>query len=43
MDHDWDMAKYHPKHSVSIFYVKAIQGHDVKNQTEKFGFGGYMP
>ena len=30
MDRVWDISKYHPKLSVSIFKVKVIQGHEVK-------------
>ena len=40
MDRVWDTSKYHPKLSVSIFKVKAVQGHGIKkDQPENFGFG----
>ena len=32
MDRFWDTAKYHPKPSVSIFKIKVIQRHEVKNR-----------
>ena len=33
MDRVWDTSKYHPKLSVSIFKVKVIQGHEVKERS----------
>ena len=40
MDRVWDTSKYHPKLSVSIFKVKVIQSHEVKERSNwKFWFG----
>ena len=33
MDRVWDTSKYDPKLSVSIFKVKVIQGHEVKERS----------
>ena len=33
MDRVWDTSKYHPKLSVSILKVKAIQGHEVMERS----------
>ena len=33
MNRIWDTSKYHPKLSVSIFKVKVIQGHEVKERS----------
>ena len=33
MDRIWDTSRYHPKLSVSIFKVKVIQGHKVKERS----------
>ena len=33
MDRVWDTSKHHPKHSVTIFMVKVIQGHEVKDNS----------
>ena len=33
MDRVWDTSKYHPKFSVSIFKVKVIQGHEIKESS----------
>ena len=32
MDRVWDISKYDPKLSASIFKVKVIQGHEVKER-----------
>ena len=33
MAHVWDTSNYHPKLLVSIFKVKVIQGHEVKERS----------
>ena len=33
MDRVWNTSKYHPKLSMSIFNVKVIQGHEVKERS----------